>query len=835
MSDVARLSSSKKFVGVKLLQSGLRKIMMFLAKFLNKKNIVHLSLLLILSIVPFLWYGSDLIVGSSFGAMIDPFDELRRHFYSWDSRTLLGRLNDRDVPLIFPYDSLLVFFTMIGTLIAPASSLLLTNRLLLILSLFLPGISMYYLIGAIEQNSCGVGKLIASVAYVYNIEYLVFVHGGSWEEQMAYGALPLMLGFYIRGLNSGNHLKYGVLLGLASLVMSGVDLPRAAINLLVLAIFFFYDLITSKTNILQKTKFFIFVFLVIVLLNMFWIIPALDFTLYGWLEPIWEPAEKHAIASSYVERFRLLGQWGFYSGYKGIAYHSYAHHYISNPFLIFTTLSLPIIALSALLVRPRNRYILFFGILIVISMPMAVGAYPSPTAEVYLWAYENVPYFKVFRDSSKLLTPIVLAYSVMLGFITNKLYKHKWNFRLLAGGNSGKIAIAMIACLILVNSWPAYTGYLFSSTARVRKIPDYWYEAAEWFNAQPGDFRIFILPGQYFAVYNWGHPHRDISITLFKMPQVMEVAGNPGESPHTVNLTILAYKLFTQNLTDSLGKVLSLMNVKYIVQRNDVDWDFYNVDPPERVRSFLTHQKGIYLERGFGQLDFYRNEYVAPYIYAVTGLLYVNGSLDLLLALTSTDKVDFKSPAIFFSEILPEQNGMVLPLATRTLHIINTRPDNYSLQNNEEILFLENPSMKEYSLLGVLRVLSSNSEHSQGVTLTYVRQNPTLYTVRVNAQSPFFFIFSESYDPRWSAYIEGRRLEKHFLINAYANAWYVDETGNFTIVLQYKPQKLRNIGYVISSVALVVLLAMPLLHATKKYTRKTKDSIDAVGKAFGEK
>ena len=36
------------------------------------------------------------------------------------------------------------------------------------------------------------------------------------------------------------------------------------------------------------------------------------------------------------------------------------------------------------------------------------------------------------------------------------------------------------------------------------------------------------------------------------------------------------------------------------------------------------------------------------------------------------------------------------------------------------------------------------------------------------------------------------------LINAYANGWYVPQTGRYRIVLEYWPQRLFEIGVVIS-------------------------------------
>ena len=107
--------------------------------------------------------------------------------------------------------------------------------------------------------------------------------------------------------------------------------------------------------------------------------------------------------------------------------------------------------------------------------------------------------------------------------------------------------------------------------------------------------------------------------------------------------------------------------------------------------------------------------------------------------------------------------------------------------------------------------------------------NPTRYNVTVDAQEPFWLVFSESFHEGWKASIvdggeadkeqgkrpwyewsalltwffgRGRRTEltEHYLVNGYANGWYVPETGQYRIVLEFWPQRLFEIGMVISSV-----------------------------------
>jgi len=140
-------------------------------------------------------------------------------------------------------------------------------------------------------------------------------------------------------------------------------------------------------------------------------------------------------------------------------------------------------------------------------------------------------------------------------------------------------------------------------------------------------------------------------------------------------------------------------------------------------------------------------------------------------------------------------------------------------------------------------------------TITFKRVNPTKYVVSVeNASTPFLLVFSESYDPQWKVYVEDRREKfdeiiaeysdlnvkeakhdwfkltlqdvayllkrpaideiRHFKVNGYANAWYIDPKeidadgdGRFTITIYYLPQSWFYVGLIISSLTLITCIS----------------------------
>jgi len=88
--------------------------------------------------------------------------------------------------------------------------------------------------------------------------------------------------------------------------------------------------------------------------------------------------------------------------------------------------------------------------------------------------------------------------------------------------------------------------------------------------------------------------------------------------------------------------------------------------------------------------------------------------------------------------------------------------------------------------------------------ISWQRVNPTKYVVSVEGSSgPFYMIFLERYDEKWEAYIpaESKSVELHFPVYGYANAWYINKTGDFDVTVTYLPQEMLDVGLRVSFLA----------------------------------
>jgi len=91
--------------------------------------------------------------------------------------------------------------------------------------------------------------------------------------------------------------------------------------------------------------------------------------------------------------------------------------------------------------------------------------------------------------------------------------------------------------------------------------------------------------------------------------------------------------------------------------------------------------------------------------------------------------------------------------------------------------------------------------------LVWNELSPTSYVVHVESKGAFVLVFSESYDAHWKVSVNGNQIQEknHQEVNAFANGWLVDSTGNLTITIQYETQNILTVS-VVAFISLSVLL-----------------------------
>lgn len=121
--------------------------------------------------------------------------------------------------------------------------------------------------------------------------------------------------------------------------------------------------------------------------------------------------------------------------------------------------------------------------------------------------------------------------------------------------------------------------------------------------------------------------------------------------------------------------------------------------------------------------------------------------------------------------------------------------------------------VREFFSPSVLTVRKSGVDFLTSPEVTYTKINPTKYEGEIkDARAPFVLIFNEKINPSWELLIEGDGgdwsiVDKHFMVDGYANGWPIEQIGARKFKIEYIPQRLFYIGSAISLTSLFVGLA----------------------------
>jgi hypothetical protein len=90
--------------------------------------------------------------------------------------------------------------------------------------------------------------------------------------------------------------------------------------------------------------------------------------------------------------------------------------------------------------------------------------------------------------------------------------------------------------------------------------------------------------------------------------------------------------------------------------------------------------------------------------------------------------------------------------------------------------------------------------------MDYNKIDPTKYVVKVKSQKPHLLTFAQPYDPLWTAHTEDNSYSTHSIpLYSLSNGFYINKTGEYRLVIEYKAQAWFNQGSTITIIALCVL------------------------------
>ena len=648
-------------------------------------TIIALLIIGIVGLLSLSWFrGNYLISAVDFSMPFDRIKSFIANFYSWDPRSL-GSANPRILAFTFPVWTYFAFSEVIGL------SLVNAEKILFYGIFTISGLSMYYLTTTLlntkSSNFKSLAGLISGLFYMLNPYVALNILPLRQVAYIIYALLPLFLGIFAKCLNEKRNVRSAIIVAIVMLLATSAFADPSFVPLiflpLLMYLIFFIMTTPEKTVIYSAFKFILLFFIIWLLLNFYWLIPDL----YSYSSELGKVASAYtSVGVSFqsivqlgsapiLGAIRLLGLWSLNSGYKGAPYVIWAPVY-QNPFLIVIGFLIPILAFIPVLLKPRDKHVIFFACFAVVSLTLINGSY-SPLGN---WIYSYVPLFGALFNTPYLRFGMYLttAYAFLIGYalaeLFNRLTLHLKKTRCLRRKIISGIPLVFLLFLILgVYAFPLWTGEVIYPGNEILasnryKIPSYYYDAASWLGAQHEEFNIFSLPYSIigYAAYTWepkGYSGPDPTTEILNMPVVSSTSGG--------GIGTYIARSIVNNSTGELAKILALMNVKYVLFHGDSNWQLlegngmYISTSSENFQSILNSQSGLYLEKSFGELDFYRNEYWSPMdIYAATNNILVDGNLSQLIPIAQRNNFEPSESVLLFSDQLSASQVSTFPMNT---------------------------------------------------------------------------------------------------------------------------------------------------------------------------
>jgi hypothetical protein len=319
---------------------------------------------------------------------------------------------------------------------------------------------------------------------------------------------------------------------------------------------------------------------------------------------ITETAEAVAVATSWSEVYRGLGNWLTYFNFGGEIARPNFSDFLDNPLVVAATCLVPLVAMASLL-RPSALLARLAVPLAIVSLIVVVGLHPvgdpSPSGRLFGEILDRYPNSLAFRATVKAAWLWALTVAVLFGAVVAAVEHRCRTVRdarlrrplrsLVVGG-----AVAMLVAA----SWPAWTGNL--QLFGVDEIPDYWFESVAWLEANP-EGQVLVLPGTPQPVYRWGDPGDDILDSVIRRPFLTPNFLTQGTTPTTNNLLWeFQQRLGSEFANQSdYATILRRLGVRYVVIRNDIAWTNPGVLRPASLEP-LRNDPGLQLVAQFGEL-----------------------------------------------------------------------------------------------------------------------------------------------------------------------------------------------------------------------------------------
>lgn len=725
-------------------------------KYLSKY--ILLLPLILLALTPIIWFlgkGNLLINGVDINFPLDPVSWFLRRFFVWNPIPNGGTdFSSSTAGLFFHFLQVIPY--VIGFNLTQVQIISLVFWFLLI-------VFSAYLFARIILPKKYLLQILFVVLYSFNI-YMF----NSWENIKVanlslVAAIPLVLS--IVHLLHDKIISYKKAIFFSCFV--GVIISGAGINpayfisfFLILLLYFLADfLVHLKTDSIKSVVGnLVIVSVPIILINLFWILPTLNFILNNlspsgsidklgftnWVDSLSEN-------TSLVNIFRLQGAWDWYAKDEITnqpLYIPYAVNYFYRlPFIAFSFLLPTLAFISFLFVNKNNRNLyVAFGSMLIVGVFLGVGTH-LPTGIFFRWLLDHVPFFTLFRSPWYIFSPLVtLSYAGLICLFLYNFRTHKMSYFF----NTAFILSVTVMLIIgnLIYSYPLITGKIFRPTRPdgfYINFPSYINDTKQWL-ANNVEGRVVGYPNDEIERFNWGYRGIDSILNLLVNKETLFSPLNAPDSPMAILIKNF-YNHLKKGEWHGAENLITKMDATVLFEKKDQQ----SLSPPlpDKFRSFTSVS--------FGPWNFYQ-----------------------LQQTSENQKVHIISKPFFAYPYTPYSEGA---------KIIGILGKDSIILNPEDSIVVKIPTLTKNSGRIIL------SRPSQGLDFNHFKLTPSVLSNRLISRdmTQTKFEFSAPEDGTYQPVLERYRLEDFGIdlskelkieIDGTDQAWKIDKISDTYVYFQ---------------------------------------------------
>jgi len=496
------------------------------------------------------------------------------------------------------------------------------QKLSFFLIFFLSGISAYKMC----PEEWGTGKYFAGFLYMINPFVYVRVLAGHWLLLLAYAVTPFAVKSFMDFFKTQSFKKSIYVAFLLTLVFA-LETHTPFLLLIVFGIFFLaaaLELRKKSGRVFDLSKSTALVILFLLVLNSYWLVPS--FT--GSSVPLGEitNSDLYTFTTRQDLNFNTLFTTASMYGFWRVGY-VYTKDLLPYWYLFFIVILF--LAVHGFASNYKHSiYVKAFGVAAVLSVILAAGI-SGPFAGVFEFLFNNVFFFKGFREPQKFAALLVLAYAYLGGLGVAEFERIALNPARNAGAYKKIGAWLMISLAIatpFIYSFTMFNG--FWGQLKPTDYPKDWYDVNDYLNSDKQDFNILFLPWHNYMDFKW-IPNAQKRIAnpasvFFDKPVIqgdnMEAGSIYSSSTNPISRYI-GFMLANRNKIDNFGELVSPLNIKYVVLTKEVDYRLYD---------FLDNQSDLEPVKDTENLVVFRNKHSISKFYQVDGISTIKDWEDLL-------------------------------------------------------------------------------------------------------------------------------------------------------------------------------------------------------------